>query len=146
MSAPLQTPVTVDDAPQAIGPYSQAQYVDADGAAGGGGGVAGFRTVWTSGQIALDPATGQLVEGGVAAQTERVLRNLAAVLAGAGLTLGHVVKTTVYLADMQDFQAMNEVYARHFPTPPPARTTIAAAGLPRGARVEIDVIAVGRPA
>ena len=139
MSAPLQTPVKVDDAPQAIGPYSQAQYVDADGAAG-------LRTVWTSGQIALDPATGQLVEGGVAAQTERVLENLAAVLAGASFTLGHVVKTTVYLADMQDFQAMNEVYARHFPTPPPARTTIAAAGLPRGARVEIDVIAVGRPA
>jgi 2-iminobutanoate/2-iminopropanoate deaminase len=136
MSVPLQTPVRVDDAPQAIGPYSQAQVLD-DG---------DRRTVWTSGQIALDPATGQLVEGGVAAQTERVLRNLAAVLAGAGFTLGHVVKTTVYLADMQDFQAMNDVYARHFPTPPPARTTIAAAGLPRGARVEIDVIAVGRPA
>jgi len=136
MSAPLQTPVKVDDAPQAIGPYSQAQIID-DG---------DRRTVWTSGQIALDPATGQLVEGGVAAQTERVLKNLAAVLAGAGFTLGHAVKTTVYLADMQDFQAMNEVYARHFPTPPPARTTIAAAGLPRGARVEIDVIAVGRPA
>jgi 2-iminobutanoate/2-iminopropanoate deaminase len=136
MSAPLQTPVQVDDAPQAIGPYSQAQILD-DG---------DRRTVWTSGQIALDPATGQLVEGGVAAQTERVLKNLAAVLAGAGFTLGNAVKTTVYLADMQDFQAMNEVYARHFPTPPPARTTIAAAGLPRGARVEIDVIAVGRPA
>jgi len=136
MSAPLQTPVKVDDAPQAIGPYSQAQVLD-DG---------DRRTVWTSGQIALDPVTGQLVEGGVAAQTERVLKNLAAVLAGAGFTLGHVVKTTVYLADMQDFQAMNEVYARHFPTPPPARTTIAALGLPRGARVEIDVIAVGRPA
>ena len=136
MSAPLQTPVRVDDAPQAIGPYSQAQVLDGDGR----------RTVWTSGQIALDPATGQLVEGGVAAQTERVLKNLAAVLAGAGLTLGNVVKSTVYLADMQDFQAMNEVYARHFPTPPPARTTIAALGLPRGARVEIDVIAVGRPA
>ena len=136
MSAPLQSPVQVDDAPQAIGPYSQAQYLDADGR----------RTVWTSGQIALDPATGQLVEGGVAAQTEQVLRNLAAVLAGAGLMLRNVVKTTVYLADMQDFQAMNEVYGRHFPAPPPARTTIAAAGLPRGARVEIDVIAVGRPA
>jgi 2-iminobutanoate/2-iminopropanoate deaminase len=136
MSTPIQTPVRVDGAPQAIGPYSQAQFVDQDGR----------RTVWTSGQIALDPGTGQLVEGGVAAQTERVLRNLAAVLAGAGLGLGHVVKTTVYLADMQDFQAMNEVYAHHFPAPPPARTTIAAAGLPRGARVEIDAIAVGRPA
>jgi 2-iminobutanoate/2-iminopropanoate deaminase len=146
MKKPLQIPVKVDDAPQAIGPYSQAQYVDSYQEYLGGKAPGEFRTVWTSGQIALDPATGQLVEGGVAAQTERVLKNLAAVLAGAGFTLGHAVKTTVYLADMQDFQAMNEVYARHFPTPPPARTTIAAAGLPRGARVEIDVIAVGRPA
>ncbi len=137
MSARLQTPVSVGDAPQAIGPYSQAQFLDDE---------SGRRMVWTSGQIALDPATGQLVEGGVAAQTQQVLKNLAAVLAGAGLTLGHVVKTTVYLADMQDFQAMNDVYAHHFPTPPPARTTIAALGLPRGAQVEIDVIAVGRPA
>jgi len=136
MKEPLQQPVQVPDAPQAIGPYSQAQCVDAND----------LRTVWTSGQIALDPATGQLVEGGVAAQTERVFRNLAAVLAGAGLGLEHVVKTTVYLADMQDFQAMNEVYARHFTARLPARTTIAAAGLPRGARVEIDAIAVGRPA
>jgi 2-iminobutanoate/2-iminopropanoate deaminase len=135
MSDRLQQPVRVTDAPQAIGPYSQAQFVDAQG----------IRTVWTAGQIALDAATGQLVAGGIAAETERVMLNLAAVLAGAGLALRHVVKTTVYLADMQDFQAMNEVYARHFPTPAPARTTIAAAGLPRGARVEIEAVAVGRP-
>lgn len=136
--------VQVNDAPQAIGPYSQAQYVDDEATLGAAGKVCGFRTVWTSGQIALDPTTGQLVEGGVTAQTERVLKNLAAVLAGSGLSFEHVVKTTVYLADMQDFQAMNEVYGRFFQRPdPPARTTIAAAGLPRGARVEIDAVAVG---
>lgn len=128
----MKRPIQVPDAPQAIGPYSQGQIVD----------LSGGRLVYTAGQVGLDPASGQLVEGGIAAQTERVLRNLAAVLAGAGLTLGDVVKTTVYLADMQDFQAMNEVYARHFAAAPPARTTIAAAGLPRGARVEIEAVAV----
>jgi 2-iminobutanoate/2-iminopropanoate deaminase len=133
MSATLRSPVQVPGAPQAIGPYSQAQIVD----------HGDQRTVWTSGQIALDPATGQLLADGIAGETERVLKNLAAVLAGAGLGFQHVVKTTVYLIDMQEFQAMNEVYGRHFTAPAPARTTIAAAGLPRGARVEIDVIAVG---
>jgi 2-iminobutanoate/2-iminopropanoate deaminase len=128
MSATLRSPVQVTDAPQAIGPYSQAQIVD----------HGDQRTVWTSGQIALDPATGALL-----AVSVRVLKNLVAVLAGAGLGFQHVVKTTVYLTDMQEFQAMNEVYGRHFTAPAPARTTIAAAGLPRGARVEIDAIAVG---
>ena len=125
-------PIQVTGAPQAIGPYSQGQVVD----------LAGARMAYTAGQVGLDPATGQLVEGGVEAQTERVFVNLAAVLAGAGMTLADVVKTTVFLADMQDFQVMNEVYARHFEAAPPARTTIAAAGLPRGARVEIEAVAV----
>jgi 2-iminobutanoate/2-iminopropanoate deaminase len=124
--------IQVDGAPRAIGPYSQGQAIELSGAT----------WLFTSGQIALDPATGQLVEGAVAEQTDRALRNLAAVLAGAGLSLGDVVKTTVYLADMQDFSAMNEIYARHFGEGPPARTTIAAAGLPRNARVEIEAVAV----
>jgi 2-iminobutanoate/2-iminopropanoate deaminase len=131
----VKSPLTVPDAPAAIGPYSQAQVVRLHG---------GNRMVFTSGQIALDPATGALVEGGIAEQTERVLRNLAAVLAGAGLAFDDVVKTTVYLADLADFKAMNEVYARHLGAALPARTTIAAAGLPRDARVEIDCIAIGR--
>jgi len=133
MSATLRNPVQVSDAPQAIGPYSQAQIVD----------HGDQRMVWTSGQIALDPSTDQLLAGGIQAETERVLKNLTAVLAGAGLGFEHVVKTTVYLTDMQEFQAMNEVYGRFFTAPAPARTTIAAAGLPRGARVEIDAVAVG---
>ena len=124
--------IQVTNAPQAIGPYSQGQIVDLPGA----------RLVYTAGQVGLDPATGQLAEGGIPEQTAQVFRNLTAVLAGAGFTLADVVKTTVFLADMQDFQAMNEVYGRHFEGPPPARTTIAAAGLPRGARVEIEVVAV----
>jgi 2-iminobutanoate/2-iminopropanoate deaminase len=131
----VKTPLHVDDAPQAIGPYSQAQVVRLHG---------GNRLVFTSGQIALDPKSGELVDGDIAKQTERVFQNLAAVLRGAGLGFADVVKTTVYLADMADFQAMNQVYARHFPAEPPARTTIAASGLPKGARVEIDAVAVGR--
>lgn len=131
MKAPLQVP----GAPKAIGPYSQAQVVRLHG---------GGRMVYTAGQVGLDPKTGEMVAGGVPEQTTQVLKNLAAVLAGAGLTLADVVKTTVYLADMQDFQAMNEVYGRHFPEAPPARTTIAVAGLPRGARVEIEAVATGR--
>ena len=131
----MKSPIHVEDAPQAIGPYSQAQVVRLHG---------GNRLVFTAGQVGLDAKTGELVAGGVAEQTVQVMKNLSAVLAGAGLTLADVVKTTVYLADMQDFQAMTEVYGRHFPTDPPARSTIAAAGLPRGARVEIDVIASGR--
>jgi len=131
MKAPLQ----VAGAPKAIGPYSQAQVVRLHG---------GGRLVYTAGQVGLDPKTGELVPGGVPEQTAQVLKNLAAVLAGAGLTLADVVKTTVYLADMQDFQAMNEVYGRQFPDAPPARTTIAVVGLPRGARVEIEAVATGR--
>ncbi len=131
----MKTPIRVADAPAAIGPYAQAQVVRLHG---------GNRLVFTSGQIALDPATGQLVGQDVAAQTARVLENLAAVLRGAGLGLEDVVRTTVYLADMADFQAMNDVYAQAFGSALPARSTVAAAGLPRGARVEIDAVAVGR--
>lgn len=120
--------VATDGAPAAIGPYVQAR-------------VEG-RTVYCSGQIALDPATGQLVEGDVTQQTRRVLENLTAVLIAAGGGPGSVVKTTVFLADMADFAAMNEVYAAYFAEPYPARSTVAAAGLPRGARVEIEAIAV----
>lgn len=131
----MKSPLHVTDAPKAIGPYVQAQVVRLHG---------GDVQVFTSGQIALDPTKGELVPGGVAEQTEQVFRNLSAVLRGSGLTLADVVKTTVYLADMADFAAMNEVYARQFSAAPPARTTIAALGLPKGARVEIDAIAVGR--
>ena len=130
----MKTSLNVAAAPQAIGPYSQAQIVRLHG---------GDCLVYTAGQVGLDPKTGEMVPGGVAEQTAQVMKNLAAVLAGAGLTLADIVKTTVYLADMQEFQAMNEVYGRHFPEAPPARTTIAAAGLPRGARVEIEAVATG---
>jgi len=119
--------VSTGDAPKAIGPYSQAT-------------IAG-NLIFTAGQIALDPASGDVVPGGVAEQTERVLRNVQAVLRAAGSDLSRVVKTTVFLADMADFTAMNEVYAKSFGTHRPARTTVAAAGLPRGVRVEIDVVA-----
>ena len=120
--------IETKSAPQAIGPYSQA--VSANG------------FVFASGQIPIDPQTGEFVTGGVAEQTEQVLRNLAAVLEAAGSSLDKVVKTTVFLADMTDFAAMNEVYARHFKSEPPARATVAAAGLPRGARVEIEAVAL----
>lgn len=119
------------NAPEAIGPYSQAVRT---------GGL-----VFASGQIPLDPRTGQSVAGGIAEQTEQVLHNLSAVLEAAGSSLDRVVKTTVFLADMNDFAAMNEVYARYFSKEPPARATVAAARLPRDARVEIEAIAlVGR--
>ena len=119
--------VNTPDAPKAIGPYVQAM-------------VAGD-LVYTAGQIALDPATMEVVPGGVAEQTERVMRNLAAVLAAAGTDLSRVIKTTVFLADMADFGAMNEVYGRAFGAHRPARSTVAAAGLPRNVRVEIEVVA-----
>jgi 2-iminobutanoate/2-iminopropanoate deaminase len=119
--------VTTPDAPAAIGPYSQA--------------VRAGSLLFVSGQIAIDPATGSMEGGEVAAQTHRVLRNLAAILEAAGTSLDRVVRTTVYLADMDDFAAMNEVYAGYFASPAPARATIQAARLPRDARVEIDVIA-----
>ena len=122
-------------APQPIGPYSHAQVVRLDG---------GQQLVFTSGMVAIDPASGELKGDDVGAETEQTLKNLAAVLAAAQLGLEDVVKTTVYLADMKDFQDMNRVYARFFPNSPPARTTIEAAELPRGARVEIDAVAVGR--
>lgn len=116
------------DAPQAIGPYSQAIK------------ASGF--VFCSGQIALDPASGTIVAGDVAQQTDRVLRNLAAVLGSAGSRLERVVKTTVFLKNMADFAAMNEVYGRYFKTDPPARSTVEAARLPKDVLVEIDVIAL----
>jgi 2-iminobutanoate/2-iminopropanoate deaminase len=98
--------------------------------------------VFTAGQVALDPKSGDLVGTTTAQQTEQVFKNLEAVLAAAGTSLGNVVKTTVYLADMADFAQMNEVYAKHFGTHKPARSTVQAAGLPKNARVEIDVVAV----
>ena len=119
--------VSTPQAPPPIGPYSQ--------------GVISGGFLYCSGQIALDPSTGALVEGDVAAQTDRVLQNLIAVLREAKMGPENVVKATVYLTDMADFPAMNEVYGRYLGTRPPARTTIAVAGLPRGVRVEIDVIA-----
>lgn len=120
--------VQTKQAPDAIGPYSQAVIAN------------GF--VFTSGQIPIDPATGQFVSGGIAEQTQQVLKNLKAVLEAAGTDMEQVVKTTVYLADMQDFTAMNEVYATFFGAEPPSRSTVQAAGLPKDARVEIDVIAL----
>lgn len=120
--------IATDAAPKAIGPYSQAIVTDA--------------LVYTAGQVALDPKSGELIGRTTAEQTEQVFANLKAVLAAAGTSLANVVKTTVYLADMADFTQMNEVYAKHFGTHKPARSTVQAAGLPKNARVEIDVIAV----
>ena len=120
--------VATDRGPKAIGPYSQAVRAN------------GF--VFLSGQIPLDPKTQQLVEGDVAAQTERVLENLKGVVEAAGSSMQHVVKTTVFLADMNDFAAMNEVYSRYFTTHKPARSTVEVARLPKNARVEIDLIAL----
>jgi 2-iminobutanoate/2-iminopropanoate deaminase len=128
--------VSTNQAPKAIGPYSQAVAVDLIPAAGG-------RLVFCSGQIPLDPVSGEMIGAGdVRAQTERVLQNLDAVLRAGGASLAAVVKTTIYLADLQDFGAVNEVYARYFPDRPPARATVQVAGLPRGSMVEIDAIAV----
>ncbi len=124
--------IAAQGAPKAIGPYSQAVLVEAGGA----------RTLYCSGQIPLDPASGELVQGDVAAQTERVLANVEAVLAAAGMTFANVVKTTVFLADLSDFARMNEVYGRRFAAGAlPARSTVQVAALPRGASVEIEVIA-----
>ena len=131
----MKSPLQVEDAPKAIGPYTQAQVVRLHG---------GQKLVYSSGQVGLDPKTGDLVPGGIQAETRRALQNLAKVLRGANLSLADVVKTTVYLADMADFSAMNEVYGQAFGASPPARTTIAAAGLPKNARVEIECVAVGR--
>lgn len=120
--------IQTEHAPNAIGPYSQA--VKANG------------LVFASGQIAIDPQTGQFVAGGITEQTEQVLKNLGAVLEAAGSGLDRIVKTTVFLADMQEFAAMNEVYGRFFKETPPARATVEAARLPRDARVEIEAIAL----
>ena len=120
--------VATNKAPQAIGPYSQA--IKANG------------FVFTSGQVAIDPATGQVIQGDVAAQTERVLKNLAEVLAAAGTSLERAVKTTVFLKNMSDFATMNEVYGRFIGQQPPARSTVEVARLPKDVLVEIDVIAL----
>ncbi len=123
----MRTPISTENAPKAIGPYSQAIVH---------GGLA-----FLSGQIPLDPATNTLIEGGIAAQTERVLENMKAVLEACGSSLAQVVKTTVFLKDMAEFPEMNQVYARYFPEHPPARSTVEAARLPRDVRVEIEAIA-----
>lgn len=130
MSNQVKTSISTKEAPAAIGPYSQA--------------VRSGDMLFTSGQIGLDPATGQLAPGGITEQTKRVLENIKAVLAQAGLDMVHVVKTTVYLKSMNDFAAMNEVYAKYLAPEgvvPPARSTVAVAGLPKDALVEIEVIA-----
>src|SRR5215212_5124430 len=114
-------------APRAIGPYSQATRANG--------------LLFTAGQVGFDPATGELVDGGISEQTERVLQNVRAILQAGGLDLGNVIKTTVFLVDMADFAAMNAVYAEAFGEHRPARSTVAVAALPRGARVEIDAIA-----
>ena len=120
--------ISTGHAPPAIGPYSQA--IVANG------------LVFCSGQLGLDPVSGALVEGGVEAQAERALRNLEAVLDAAGLSFNDVVKTTIFLADIDDFAAVNAIYARHMPDPPPARSTFAVGALPKGGRIEIEAIAI----
>src|SRR5262249_42421526 len=130
-SGKMKDRVQTDNAPKAIGPYSQA--IKANG------------LIFASGQIPLDPATMQIVEGGIREQTDRVLNNLSAVLGAAGSSLDRVVKTTVFLADLGEFAEMNEVYGRFFGQTPPARSTVEVARLPRDVRVEIDVIALVGP-
>ena len=126
----MKTVLSTPGAPKAIGPYSQGIATDAG------------RTLWLSGQIPLDPATGELVAGDVAAQARRVMENLGAVLAAGGAGFEHVVKANIYLVDLADFAKVNEVYGSFFTGAPPARATVQVAALPRGARVEIDCIAV----
>ena len=123
----MRQAVSSDAAPKAIGPYSQA--------------IRAGSLLFVSGQIPLDPATGAMVEGDIAAQTHRVFANLQAILEAAGASFDHVVRTTVYLADMNDFGVVNEIYGTYFSSPAPARATVQAARLPRDARVEIDLIA-----
>jgi 2-iminobutanoate/2-iminopropanoate deaminase len=120
--------ITSEKAPKAVGPYSQAVRIG--------------NLVFLSGQIPLDPSTNQLVEGSIQVQTERVLENMRAVLAAAGLTFDNVAKVTVFLKNLTEFSAMNEVYARYFPAHPPARSTVEVARLPRDVSVEIDAIAI----
>ena len=123
----MKQAVSSPDAPKAIGPYSQA--------------VRAGQLLFVSGQVPLDPATGQIIDGDIAAQTRRVFANLAAVLAAGGRSFADVVRTTVFLADMNDFAAVNEVYGQYFLEPYPARATVQVARLPKDARVEIDLIA-----
>src|SRR5947207_9610690 len=123
--------ISTEKAPKAIGPYSQAISVG--------------DFIFTSGQIPLDPATQQLVQGDIRAQTERVMENLGAVLAAAGVGFDKVVKATIFVADLNDFAAVNEIYGKRFPENPPARSTVQVAALPKGARVEIELIATRRP-
>src|SRR5512132_3061241 len=123
----MRQAVATDQAPKAIGPYSQ--------------GIRASNLLFVSGQIPIDPETGNLIQGDIASQTHRVFKNLTAILKAAGGSLDNVVRTTVFLADMGDFAAMNEVYAGYFASPAPARSTVQAARLPKDARIEIDVIA-----
>jgi 2-iminobutanoate/2-iminopropanoate deaminase len=123
----MRQAVASEGAPKAIGPYSQ--------------GIRAGSLLFVSGQIPIDPATGALVDGDIAAQTHRVFANLRAILEAAGASFDHVVRATVYLADMNDFATVNEVYGTYFSSPAPARATVQAARLPKDARVEIDVIA-----
>jgi 2-iminobutanoate/2-iminopropanoate deaminase len=127
----MRRAVSTDGAPRAIGPYSQA--------------VRAGRLLFVSGQIPIDPTTGAVVAGDIRAQTDRVLQNLEAIVRAAGATLDHVVHTTVYLTDLDDFAAMNEVYGAYFPPPAPARATVQVARLPRDVRVEIAAIAALDP-
>jgi len=120
--------ISTSDAPAAVGPYSQAVRVGS--------------TIYCAGQIPLDPKSGQIVAGGIDAQTRRVLDNIAAVLKAEGLSFEHIVKTTIFLIDLADFQTVNEIYGSYFKQAPPARSTVQVAALPKGARVEIEVIAV----
>jgi 2-iminobutanoate/2-iminopropanoate deaminase len=120
--------ISAPDAPEAMGAYSPA--------------IKAGNLLFVSGQIPIDPASGELVTGDIAAQTEQVMRNLAALLRAAGVGFEHVVRTTVFLADMDEFAAMNEVYSRHVAAPPPARATVQVARLPRGVKIEVDAIAV----
>jgi 2-iminobutanoate/2-iminopropanoate deaminase len=120
--------IVTDQAPKAIGPYSA--------------GIRAGQFIYTAGQLGFDPATGEFVPGGIEAETRRALENIKAILAAEGARMEQIVKTTVYLRDMGDFTAMNGVYAEFFPQDPPARTTIQAAGLPRGAAVEIEAVAI----
>jgi len=128
-TTPTKKVITSSEAPQPIGPYSVAIQAGA--------------LVYTSGQAGLDPKSGNLVAGGIEAETRQVLTNIQHVLEAAGSGLPQVIKTTVFLKDMADFARMNAIYAEFFPTNPPARTTVAAAGLPKGASVEIEAVALG---
>ena len=127
----IRDAIRTTGAPAAIGPYSQGIFTE--------------NLVFCSGQIGLDPATGELVEGGVEAQAERALQNLSAVLEAGGCTWADVVKTTLFLADIADFAAVNAIYGKRMPDPPPARSTFAVGALPKGARIEIEATAIRRP-